>query len=431
MAGTGATMTPMTSLPPGYRTVAVPLDRKSEFLAVDHLAFAFEPDEATSAIVPDSLEWDRCAGVERPDGTLGAVHSSYDFDLPVPGGEVPCSGLTFVGVRPDERRRGLLSAMIDFHFRRSLERGEPVSALFAMEAAIYGRFGYGSASDSARLTVPRGARLRDVPGSETLTVRIDTIDPDRHADLVHAVHVAAGAGRPGWVTRTTEALRRGRVVDPPAWREGGEPLRIVTVHDEAGDPRAYATLRRKENHTAAGPRFPVTIREAVAVDAAAAHRLWSFLLDLDLTSEVTTGLLATDDHLVSLLVDLRGATPRLVDNVWVRLLDLPVALAARRYSAPVDVVLEVTDARLPDNAGRWRLTTLDEGADGWAAEVTRTDDEPDLRVDVRELGAVYLGARSLAAYGRADLVTELTPGTLRPTSAAFAWPVAPVCSWIF
>ncbi|MCR6646959.1 MAG: GNAT family N-acetyltransferase [Cellulomonas sp.] len=421
----------MTPLPPGYRTVAVPHDRKQEFVAVDHLAFAFEPDEKTSEIVPDQLPWDRTAAVERPDGTLAAVHASYDFDLPVPGGEVACSGLTWVGVRPDERRRGLLSAMIDFHFARSLERGEPVSALFAAEMAIYGRFGYGAAAHDVRVKIPRGAKLRDVPGSESLTVRFDSADPDKHTDLVHAVHVAAGAGRPGWVTRPTDAMRRGRVVDPPAWRDGGEPLRIVTVHDEAGDPRAYALLRRKETWADPGPRYPVLIREAVATDAAAAHRLWSFVLDLDLTAEVSSGMLPADDPLLGLLVDPRGAVPRIADNIWVRLLDLPAALTARRYSAPVDLVLEVTDARLPANAGRWRLTTGEAGADGYPAEVATTDDEPDLRLDVRELGAAYLGGRSLAALASAGLVTEVTPGTLLPAAAAFGWPLAPVCSWVF
>ncbi|MBT0995648.1 GNAT family N-acetyltransferase [Cellulomonas sp. DKR-3] len=421
----------MTPLPDGYRVVAVPRERKPELLAVDHLAFAYEPDAATSEIVPDQLEWDRTVAVERPDGTLAAVHASYDFDLPVPGGEVACAGLTWVGVRPDERRRGLLTAMMDAHFTRSLERGEPVSALTAAEMAIYGRFGYGCASDDVRLKVPRGARLRDVPGSDALTVRIATADPDEHTELVHALHTAAGAGRPGWVLRSSDALRRGRVVDPPAWRDGGEPLRIVTVHDEAGEPRAYALLRRKETWAETGARYPVMVREAVAADAAAAHRLWSFVLDMDLTHEVSVRGLAPDDALLSLLLDSRSAVPQIGDNVWVRLLDVPRALTARRYAAPVDVVLKVTDDRLPANARRWRLTTGEADGAGLAAEVTPSDDEPDLRLDVRELGGAYLGGRSLAAYARAGLVTELTPGALLRTATAFSWPLAPVCSWVF
>ena len=133
-----------------------------------------------------------------------------------------------------------------------------------------------------------------------------------------------------------------------------------------------------------------------------------------------------------LLVDRRGATPKVSDNVWVRLLDVPAALTARRYAAPLDVVLDVSDDRLPANAGRWHLVTGPADGDGWAAaEVMRTDDDPDLALDVRELGAAYLGGRSLVSQVRAGLVTELTPGAAAAATAAFASPLAPVCSWVF
>ncbi len=321
--------------------------------------------------------------------------------------------------------------MVDAHFERSLGRGEPVSALFAAEAAIYGRFGYGCAADDLRLTVRRGARLRPVAGSDDLTVRFATVDPAVHGDLVDGLHRAAGAGRPGWMTRDSAQLRANRVADPPSWREGGEALRIATVHAPDGTPRGYALIRRKEKWSDAGPEYTVSVRELVALDAAASHRLWSFVLDLDLTQEVTSGMLALDDPLTQLLVDRRAALPKLSDNLWVRLLDLPAALAARRYAAELDVVLEVTDSRLPVNAGRWRLATTQASDDGWAAEVTRTDARADLALDVRELGAAYLGGRSLAALAAAGLVTQLRPGAAQAAATAFSSPRAPVCSWVF
>lgn len=422
----------MSLLPDGYRLVDVPESRKDEYIAVDHLAFAFDTNAETDALVPITFEWDRAQAVEDPDGALAAVHASYAHTMPVPGGTVACSGLTWVGTRPDQRRRGLLTAMIDSHFARSLARDEPISALFAAEHAIYGRYGYGSASDDVRVKLSRGAALRDVAGSDALTVRLATADTARDSALVDTVHRAAGAGRPGWTTRDSEAWRTRVLVDPPAWREGAEPLRIVTVHDAAGEVRAYALFRRKDNWAEGGPAGIVKIREAVAVDAPATHRLWTFLLDLDLMATVESPMLPVDDALLHLLVDQRGVVPKVTDNLWVRLLDLPVALAARRYSAPVDVVLDVSDTRLPANAGRWRLTTGTQEEDGtYPAEVTRTQDDADVTLDVRELGAVYLGGRSLAALARAGLVTEQTPGTLRSAAVAFLSPVAPMCNYIW
>ncbi|MEZ0449148.1 GNAT family N-acetyltransferase [Cellulomonas sp. ICMP 17802] len=422
----------MSPLPPGYRLVDVSESRKDEFLEVDRLAFAFDTTPETDALVPITFEWDRAQAVEDPDGGLASVHASYEHQMAVPGATIACSGLTWVGARPDQRRRGLLTAMIESHFARSLARHEPVSALFAAEHAIYGRYGYGSAADDVRVKIARGAALRDVPGTDGLTVRMATADVEKHSALVAEVHGAAGAGRPGWITRATDAWRTRMLVDPPAWRDGGEPLRIATVHDAAGDVRAYALFRRKENWAEGGPAGTVRVREAAALDAAATHSLWSFLLDLDLTATVEGPMLPVDDALLHLLVDPRAVVPKVNDNLWVRLLDLPVALAGRRYAAPVDVVLEVTDARLPANAGRWRLTTGDRGPDGtWAAEVTRTEDAADLRLDVRELGAAYLGGRSLAAQARAGLVVEETAGALQSAAAAFLWPVAPFCSYVW
>ena len=105
----------------------------------------------------------------------------------------------------------------------------------------------------------------------------------------------------------------------------------------------------------AGPRGTVHVREAVALDAAAAHALWSRLLDLDLMASVHVGMLPADDALLGLLVDTRAGERRVSDNVWVRVVDVPAALAARRYAADVDVTLAVRDERLASNTGTWRV----------------------------------------------------------------------------
>lgn len=422
----------MTPVPHGYRTLQIPESRRDEVLAVDRSAFAFSPDPEVDDLVPLTLDWDRTMAVEAADGVLAGVHASYPFTLPVPGGTTACSGLTWVGVRPDHRRRGILASMIATHFDRSVARGEPVSALFAAEAGIYGRFGYGSAADNTRLTIPRGAALRDVPGSAELDLRLEGADAEFHTDLIHGLHAAGGAGRAGWIERTSTLLRVRHLADPRPWREGAEALQIVTVRD-AGTVRGYALFRRKSAWAPTGPTGTVRVAELVSLDPAATHRLWSFLLDLDLMSTVESPILAVDDAVLSLLVDARGAAARVSDNLWVRLLDVPVALAGRRYAAPLDIVLEVTDAHLPANAGRWHLQTGVQPDDefGYPATVTATQEAADLTVDVRELGAAYLGGRSLTESASAGLVVEHRTGALPRASTAFGWPVAPLCSWVF
>ena len=414
----------MSPLPAGYRLVDVPDTRRPELVALDNLVFPGPLTDEQAMALPSSLTWERTRGVEADDGELVAIHASYPFtDFPVPGARTAVSGLTWVGVHPAHRRRGLLRSMIDSHLERSLERGEAVSALFAAEPAIYGRFGYGLAARDLRLTLPRSAALRDVPGADGVRIRIEPLDPAVHGPVLQKVHGAVD--RPGWTTRVTPQLLASFLSDPEQFRDGHEPLRVALAERD-GEVHGYALFRRKSIWEATGPQGHVSVREVVTPDAAVSRALWGVLLDLDLMATVDTWLMPVDDPLLHLLVDPRRANPRISDNLWIRLLDVPAALSARRYRAPVDVVLEVTDTLLPANARSWRLVG---GPDG--ASVTPADGGADLKLDVRELGAAYLGGTELAALAGAGLVTELRPGALTQASLAFGWHRAPVCSWIW
>jgi predicted acetyltransferase len=400
---------------------------EAEFFDVDQWAFGYTSQADDDEAARQLLEWDRVAGVRLGDPPrLAGIHAALTLDLPVPGGDVPCGGLTWVGVHPEFRRRGVLTAMMRFHLEAVRERGELASALHAAEAPIYGRFGYGTASSWLTLTLGRGAALRDVPGSADLIGRFETADLDRHGDLVADLYDRARADRPGWTSRPRPALREALFHLPESMRKEYDRQRLLTVLDAAGEVRAYALFLRKADWSDTGPDYTVTVREAVALDPPAAHALWSRLVDLDLTSKIVIRRRAVDDVLLNLLVDVHAAGVRMTDALWLRLVDLPGALAARRYQTALDVVLDVRDDLLPANAGRWRL---EGGPDG--ARCERTDAEPDLALDVRDLCAAYLAGSTLTALAAAGLVTEHRPGAMHPASVAFGWPVAPYSGWLF
>jgi len=417
-----------------YRLTPIGRDRLDDVLRLDVWAFPTHSSVETLREIPNPLSWDRTYGVARENETaLAGFHAAYPLRAyPVPGAEVSCGWLTWVGVHPGHRRRGILRGMIEHHFADCLAHGEAISGLMAAETPIYGRFGYGMAAGQVSLTIPRRAALRPVPGADDLDVEITEWDAETHGDLAAAIHrdyarVPEGLGRPGWATRETPELRVMRDADPEAFRGGKEALKALFVRDADGRALAYATFRRSSAWERAGADGTVHVREAVALTSAAAHRMWSILLDLDLTSRVKVANLPVDDPITTLLVDIRAAVPDYQDNTWIRLLDVPTALAERRYAADVDVVLEVSDAMVPANAGRWRVR-----AQAWEhAEVTRVDDEAQLRLDVRELGAAHLGSVSLASLAQAGLVEARTPEALRAASAAWAWPIAAGANWIF
>src|SRR5205085_6887239 len=99
----------------------------------------------------------------RPVGTAAA----FQFDVTIPGGaQLPMAGVTWVGVLPSHRRRGVLTELMRRQLDDLHERGEPLAALWASESVIYGRFGYGMAAPVHRLDAPKARfAFRDDPGS--------------------------------------------------------------------------------------------------------------------------------------------------------------------------------------------------------------------------------------------------------------------------
>lgn len=417
--------------PTGYRRVDVPHERSAEFFAVDAWAFALDEAEILADTVDKAVDWSRSrgmessatespSGAEAAAGELAAVHSSYGYTMRVPGGTVATSGLTWVGVHPAHRRRRLLSAMIDDHFRRSLARGEVVSTLFAAETTIYQRFGYGLACPTYRLTLPRGAEFRDVTGSDDLRLRLEDADFVKHASDVRAV--LARDQRPGAMSALDDHLLANLFFDPASLRDGRERMRIAIVEDDQG-PVAFALFQRKLDWTDNGPNGSGSSEHGwAAVTAAAERRLWSVLADLDLMASMRVSSVALDSPVVHLLKDVRGAVATMRDQVWARILDVPAALGARTYAADVDLVIAVEDPLIAANAGAWRFSVS-----GGAATVARAPDGAaiDVRMSIQELSAAYLGGPSIDALASAGLVTEVRAGAAAELSDAFRSRLAP------
>jgi predicted acetyltransferase len=112
----------------------------------------------------------------------------------------------------------------------------------------------------------------------------------------------------------------------------------------------------------------------------------------------------------------RALVVKSFDSLWLRLVDVGVALTARGYSNVCDIVLDVVDPTCPWNQRAWRLT-VDESGVGTCEP---TGDNADVRLPIEALGAAFLGSRSLATQQYQGLVTELTPGSLRLLSRAMS-----------
>ena len=347
--------------------------------------------------------------------------------LTVPGGAaVPTAAVTVVTVHPPYRRRGLLTAMMVHQLEQVAQRGEPLAALWASESLIYGRFGYGPATTRAVLK-GTNRRLSFLPGVAS-TGSVDEVTRKRFHEVVPGLHESMRPERPGTMVRDMDVWEFANF-DPEFARRGASELRYVLHYDAAGDADGFATYRFKEKWEEE-PEGEVRIQELWAEDAGAHAGLWRYLLDLDLARTFTFWSAALDEPLRHLVADARAVGTSLTDNLYLRVVDVEAALAARKYAAGVDLVIEIDDPVLPANSGRYRLVT-DGDPEGSSAEVTRVTSSPDLSMGVLELGTVYLGGVHLTDLHRVRRVTEHTPGAVAAASTAFGWHRAPWCPDMF
>ncbi|MGA8113882.1 MAG: GNAT family N-acetyltransferase [Actinocatenispora sp.] len=386
-------------------------------------AFNKDPQDDEAKLEREIFDLDRTLAAFHPrDGVVGTT-VSMGRELEIPGGAVPAAHVTLVSVAATHRRRGLLTRLMDRQLTELRAAGtEPVAVLWASEEIIYGRYGYGPAT----ATVSYEANNRDtgvvMPGPPTGELR--EVDYRDTIGTLSAVFDTARAGRPGYSARS-DALWRFWGADLEHWRRGRTEMRTV-LHERDGTADGYALYRIERSGGASGPASTVHVEEMVATDTAAYRELWRYLFSVDLTRWVEYGNAAVDEPLQHMVTERPRLGARLGGGLWLRILDLPAALTARRYAAPVDVVLSVADAQLGDNAGRCHLR-----GDAARASCQRTDAPADLSLGTAELGAAYLGGTTLAALAAAGRVSEQRPGALAATSTAFGWHRAPVSIEIF
>jgi predicted acetyltransferase len=351
------------------------------------------------------------------DGQIVGGAGAFPFELSVPGGSLPCAGVTAVGVQPTHRRRGALGAMMDAQLHDVHERDEPIAALWASEETIYGRFGYGLASWAGELKVHHEWDAFAEPLELAGTTRFVT--PAEARELFPPIYEAVRRERPGMLSRTDTwwAERQLRLPE----EEASAPRRFVVLEVDR-EPLGYAIYRTHFDFDGGLPASRLVVREALGSTPEAMAAIWRFLLDVDWMAVAEVPFAPPDHPLFLLLALPRRARYRMHDVLWVRLVDVGVALAGRAYGEGGPLVLDVRDAVCEWNHGRWRL-------DGGVCE--RTDAEPDLALDVSALGSAYLGAVSFRQLREALRVEELRDGAIERADALFAWRPLPWCLEIF
>lgn len=402
-------------------------------MQIEVRTFAGQPREYMQAVErafsghltdADAAAWERNFDAERSlaayDGDqLVGTASALSFELTVPGSTAPAAGVTMVGVQPTHRRRGILRDMMRRQLDDVRQRGEPLAVLWASEGGIYQRFGYGLASLMARMSIQRHRSAFRTSHEPMGPVRF--VDENAAKRELPPIYEAIRPRVPGFFGRSPGYWEAEIFHMPEHWRRGRGPTFYV-VHDGPHGADGYAryAIREKDDGR------EISLYEIQAARPDAARDLWRFLLDVDLIGTVAADNLAVDDPLLLTVAEPRKLGWTVSDALWLRIVDVPGALAARRYAASGSISFELRDEFCPWNAGRWALTC--EGPHGSAVA---TPDDPELTLDTTDLAAVYLGAFSFGQLLAAGRIEERVPGAAESADAMFRTSRRPWCPGFF
>ena len=373
---------------------------------------ATSPEETEA--VRDTYREQLLTGV-RQDGRWVATFRSWTADSAVPGPlltgmpvaaddhgtrTVSTELLSSVSVSPTHRRRGLLTRLMADCLDRAAQRGTVVASLFASEAAIYGRYGFGVATSTRDLSVDTRAARGWHAGAPADPGRIRLSDDDELAALGPGLFEAARLQMPGAIGRNAISWLRQLERVPPC--KGPDGPRVQAVHlAPDGTVDGYVRARTEGAWSDGAPRYTTTVEDLTGASPAVVAALWRFCLGMDLVTTLTAGHRGQGELLAHLPVDSRSVrVTSQADGHWWRVLDAPAAMRSRSWSRAGRVVLDVVDPGGPA-AGRWRIDVDEQGR----AEVTPTTASAEVTLPVQTLPAVLTGMVDLApllATGRLD-----------------------------
>lgn len=387
-----------------YRVIDTSSSADTEaFVRADARGF-LDADPAADVVEADGvgIADRRNVGVFDADVPVGtwpvATINSWVTPLTVPGGEIGMWAISSVTVSGTHRRRGIARALLEGELRAAASAGVSVAGLTVSEATIYERYGFASAVPVAKLTVD--TRRAGWAGG-TPVGRTEYIDKEALKANIAALHDVERTQRAGQIAGWDR--RWDRVAGLGAGHPKAAAVRGVRYLDEQGAVRGVMSYKLSE--IPGTFHSELTIFQLSTVTHDALRALWGFALQHDLVDKVSVDLRPIDDPLPWLVTDRRGVDITVHDHGWLRILDVPAALTARTYRAPLDVVLKVNDT-LGITAGTWRLTI----ADGTATVAPVDGDVADLTLDVATLSAFYIGGVSavqLRAAGRLDATAEV------------------------
>jgi predicted acetyltransferase len=343
------------------------------------------------------------------DGAIAAGMFDIDLGIFLGGRSVKMAGVSFVGVAPEHRGRGVAGAMIRAHLREAHARGCPVAGLYPAANALYRSTGYGFAGWYATQRIALD-RVQARPGARS--VRKAT--PQDHP-AIEGLYRAQAQRANGLLDRNGWAW--GRVLEP--MRGGPAYAFVVEAADASKGPghelEGYVVFTQAPLTGRMG--YELNVLDWCARTAGGHQAILGLLAAHRSVAPSATFHPAPSDPFLALLDELprEGFESRF--DWMLRITHLAAALEARGYpkGARGELHLDVVDDVIEENAGRWVVTL-----EGGNATVRRGG-EGALRAHVRALATMYTGHRTPWSLARTGEI-EADDATLERAAEAFAGP---------
>jgi len=395
-------------------------DEIEAFLGAISIPFGFDATPEALARFRDVFEIERMQAAV--DGRqIVATFGALTTQMTVPGNILPLAATTVVTVLPTHRRQGIFRNLMTDHLAELHQKKEPLAALWASESSIYGRFGYGPASEKSVVKLEKPYAQMQEPVEIAGTMRL--VDRAEAQQLFPAIYEAVAPHRPGMLTRSENWWKSRVLRDPEYMRRGATAHRRV-LHVRDGRPVGYLIYRTRADLQRGGSE--VQVIELFGIDVAAEESLWQFVFGIDLTTTIDHWNQPVDDPLRWWLEQPRRLERKIEDGIWLRVIDVAAALAGRKYSSPGSLVLRVRDEHCPWNNGVWQLEVDGDGT----ARCRASNAEPELELTAYALGMVYLGGHRFAALAKAGLITGSSEA-IRLADVLFSWEPLPFCPDFF
>ena len=371
------------------------------------------------------------------DGEVAGTFADWPMAQSLPGAvDLDAWAVSAVTTSLTARRQGVLSAHMTAHRDRVLEAGAQGSVLLAAEWPIYGRFGFGPASDYCDWELDaRHARLNPavvdaVAKSGVVVAHEEAADVWPEAEAVFA---ATRRGVLGDVERSwPRAFERDFGCGlAPAF--GSRWAGWVLTARAPGNGELLGWVRYSSPDA-----FPETGKATTVIDDMWAPRseayaaLWRSLLDIDLVSTIKASCRPVNEPVRRLLADARDFRPTLVDDYsWTRLWRVAPVLESVVPAVRGEVVLDVRDTWIDGTvgtaAGLYRWSGEPEAGTSSCGRISRSHDggEADCSLSVADLASVLFGYITISDLAFAGRVDEGRVGGLDRAGAMFGRSATP------